>query len=139
MDITQFIPQNRLFLAGTTALAWFIVGILLGKRLPKERVEGYRRPRGPERNDRDAAFDIYVGNLTYDVGERDIGRVFERFGRVTSARIIRNKLNGRSKGFGFVSMSDRSSSLTAIRELDGTDLKGRPLVVHEAKSRPRDR
>ena len=118
------------------ALAWFIVGLLIGQRLPF----GSRRSRSarPQRHRSKKRVEIYVGNLSYDVRDRDLRKAFEPFGKVLSARIIANKFNGKSKGFGFVEMENRTDSLAAIRALNGKEFRGRKTVVNEAKSRPRD-
>ena len=118
------------------ALAWFIVGLLIGQRLPgavKRSGAGRSRKRKSRKR-----VEIYVGNLSYDVRDRDLRKLFEPFGKVSSARIIANKFNGKSKGFGFVEMEDRAESLSAIRSLNGKEFRGRKTVVNEAKSRPRD-
>jgi RNA recognition motif-containing protein len=79
---------------------------------------------------------IYVGNLSYQATEDDLKAAFGRFGEVTSVSIIRDKFSGQSKGFGFVEMSVRADGEKAIKELDGTPLKGREIKVNE--SRPRE-
>lgn len=84
---------------------------------------------------------IYVGNLSYDVTENDLKSEFEKFGRVESVTIITDKFTGRSKGFGFVEMSNDTEGKAAIAGLDGVDLKSRNMKVNEAlakdDSRPR--
>jgi hypothetical protein len=109
------------------SVAWFIVGLLLGKRTT---VTG-----GGSTTSGDV--ELYVGNLSYDMKEKDLKREFGKFGSVKSARIINNKFNNKSKGFGFVEMADRSSCLEAIRALNGKDIGGRRIVVNEAKSEAR--
>jgi RNA recognition motif-containing protein len=79
---------------------------------------------------------IYVGNLSYQATEDDLKAAFGRFGEVTSVSIIRDKFSGESKGFGFVEMSVTADGEKAIKELDGTPLKGRDIKVNE--SRPRE-
>ncbi|MBN1558545.1 MAG: RNA-binding protein [Lentisphaerae bacterium] len=81
--------------------------------------------------------EIYVGNLPYSIKERELERAFGRYGRVDSVRIIKNKFNGKSKGFGFVEMSDHGEASEAVRALNGKDFGGRRIVVNEAKSEPR--
>ena len=61
--------------------------------------------------------------------------MFEGFGRVESVRVITNKFNGKSKGYGFVNMADAAGAQEAIQALHGKDIKGRELVVNEAKSK----
>ena len=68
---------------------------------------------------------IYVGNLSYDTGDEDLRQAFEAFGRVDSARVISDRMTGRSRGFGFVEMSDDAEARAAIEKMDGQDLQGR--------------
>ena len=76
---------------------------------------------------------IYVGNLSYDVTEEDLKKTFETFGEVDSAKVIKDKYSGKSKGFGFVMMPDKAAAESAIQGLNGKDLKGRNLNVNEAR------
>lgn len=78
---------------------------------------------------------IYVGNLSYEVTEEDLKQAFERFGDVDSARVIKDKYTGKSKGFGFVLMADKAQAESALQGLNGEDLKGRSLNVNEARPR----
>ena len=64
-------------------------------------------------------------------------RAFETYGKVASARLIKNKFNGKSRGYGFVEMPDRGQAMAAIRALNGNEIKGRRIVVNEAKSEAR--
>lgn len=61
--------------------------------------------------------------------------IFEEFGEVSSARIITDKMSGRSKGFGFVEMSDDEQAKKAIEELNGAEVNGRSIVVNQAEER----
>jgi len=76
---------------------------------------------------------IYVGNLAFDTTGDDLNTLFSQSGAVTSASIVTDRDTGRSRGFGFVEMSDRAEGARAIRELNGTDLHGRDLTVNEAR------
>ena len=78
---------------------------------------------------------IYVGNLSYDVSAENLRQAFESFGQVTSARVIKDKYNGQSRGFGFVEMPAQSQAQTAIRSLNGKELLGKPISVNEARAR----
>jgi RNA recognition motif-containing protein len=78
---------------------------------------------------------IYVGNLSYDVTEETIKQAFESFGEVTSARVIKDKYTGQSRGFGFVEMSVQSQAQTAIKSLNGRELLGKQISVNEARAR----
>jgi RNA recognition motif-containing protein len=79
---------------------------------------------------------IYVGNLSWELSEGDLKEAFEQFGQVASATIIKDKLTGKSKGFGFVEMPEKEDALKAINALNSKDLKGRPLRVNEARPKP---
>lgn len=81
--------------------------------------------------------EIYVGNLSYSVRQGDLRKIFKKYGTVQNARIITNLQNGKSKGFGFVEMPNRAEALRAIEDLDNKEIKGRKLVVNEAKSKAR--
>ena len=78
---------------------------------------------------------IFIGNLNYKVREADLGKVFEQFGEVTSARVITDRETGRSKGFGFVEMANDAEAQEAIKSLNGSDFGGRAMVVNEARPR----
>lgn len=78
---------------------------------------------------------LYVGNLTFDVGNSDLEEMFTPHGSVKSAQVIMDRDSGRSKGFGFVEMGAESEAVAAISALNGRDFKGRPLTVSEAKPR----
>jgi RNA recognition motif-containing protein len=78
---------------------------------------------------------IYVGNLSYHATEETIRQAFESFGQVTSARIIKDKYTGQSKGFGFVEMVEQSQAQVAIKNLNGKELLGKQINVNEARSR----
>ena len=85
---------------------------------------------------------IYVGNITFDATDEDLRTLFEEHGEVTSARIIKDRYSGNSRGFGFVEMSDDEQGKTAIEKLNGYDFMGRSLKVNEARprtDRPRER
>ena len=78
---------------------------------------------------------IYVGNLSYSTTEADIRAAFSQFGTVDSADVIMDRGTGRSKGFGFVEMSNDAEGQAAIDGLNGKDLDGRSLNVNVAKPR----
>ncbi len=79
---------------------------------------------------------IYVGNLSYNVTEEELRQALEAFGPVNSASIIIDKTTGQSKGFGFVEMAAEADGKAAIEGLNGKELKGRAIVVNEARPRP---
>jgi RNA recognition motif-containing protein len=78
---------------------------------------------------------IYVGNLDYGVTEDDLKTSFGEYGTVDSVNIIKDKYSGQSKGFGFVEMPDNSEADTAMKALNGSEMKGRNLKVNQAKPR----
>ena len=78
---------------------------------------------------------IYVGNLSFDATDETIKQAFESFGQVTSARVIKDKYTGQSRGFGFVEMSVQSQAQTAIKSLNGRELLGKEMSVKEARPR----
>ena len=78
---------------------------------------------------------IYVGNLSWTMTDDDLMNLFTQYGSVTSAKILKDKMNGRSKGFGFVEMEDDEAAKTAIANLNETEVQGRKLIVNESQPR----
>src|ERR1700737_4161359 len=78
---------------------------------------------------------LYVGNLSYEVSDSDLSKMFEAHGTVESAQVIMDRDTGRSKGFGFVEMKTDQEAQAAIAALNGKDSNGRALTVNEAKPR----
>ncbi len=78
---------------------------------------------------------IYVGNLSNGVTDGELNAVFSEFGEVSSAKVIMNKHSGRSRGYGFVEMSNDSEANEAIKALDDSPLQGRNIKVNQAKPR----
>jgi len=78
---------------------------------------------------------IYVGNLDFKVNEEDLQKLFEDYGTVSSAKIIVDKFSGRSKGYGFIEMDNDSEANEAIKDLNGSVMENREIVVNEAKPR----
>jgi hypothetical protein len=129
-DVNSF-TLDMTVLVSLFSVAWLVIGILLGQRLKSSGgILGGGGGGG-------GVTELYVGNLSYDVKEKDLTREFGKFGGVKSARLITNKFNNKSKGFGFIEMADRRSSLEAIRALNGKEMRGRRIVVNEAKSEAR--
>jgi RNA recognition motif-containing protein len=75
---------------------------------------------------------IYVGNLNYRVRENDLKSLLEQYGTVESAKVIKDRETGRSKGFGFVEIADDQDAQRAINELNEKEFEGRSLVVKAA-------
>jgi len=78
---------------------------------------------------------IYVGNLDYKVNESDLESLFSEYGTVNSVKIISDKHDGRSKGFGFVEMENNDEAKKAVSGLNGSSLKSRDITVNEARIR----
>jgi RNA recognition motif-containing protein len=78
---------------------------------------------------------LYVGNLPYRITEDQLREAFEEFGRVSSCTIIKDKVTGQSKGFGFLEMPEEPEAQAAISNLNGRDLMGRKINVNEARPR----
>lgn len=76
---------------------------------------------------------IYVGNLSFSITDDELQQAFASFGTVTSARVVMDKMSGRSKGFGFVEIEDDAGADTAIEKMNGQTIGGRPVRVSEAK------
>jgi len=122
----------------------FIVGFLLGRRTAKGAASGRkgspkpsRRPaRPPETRVPIPAgsVEIYVGNLSYDLTEEQLRKEFEAFGKVDTARVVTNRFNDRSKGFGFVVMPNRPEAEAAIAAMNDKEVLGRRMRVNEAKN-----
>jgi RNA recognition motif-containing protein len=78
---------------------------------------------------------IYVGSLHFKTSEAELKETFEKYGEVTSAKIIIDKYSGKSKGFGFVEMMNDAEAKKAIEELNGTEVSGRNIIVNESIER----
>jgi RNA recognition motif-containing protein len=76
---------------------------------------------------------IYVGNLSSDVAEEDLRNLFSEYGHITNVKVIKDIFSGTSKGFGFVEMPGVSEAQKAINELNAKELKGKKIVVNEAR------
>ncbi len=98
---------------------------------------GEERPfekRKPHPAPADGSVEIYVGNLSYEMTEDQLRETFEAFGKVNSARLIMNKFNGKSKGFGFVQMPNRPEAEKACEALNDKEIMGRKMKCNEAKN-----
>jgi RNA recognition motif-containing protein len=82
---------------------------------------------------------LYVGNLSYSVDSHQLQDLFGQVGTVGSANVIMDRDTGRSKGFGFIEMTEDKDAMAAIEKFNGTELDGRAMTVSEAKPQaPRD-
>lgn len=78
---------------------------------------------------------LFVGSLSWNVTDEQLGEFFGAAGKVESAKVITDRESGRSRGFGFVEMSSDDEAKKAIAELNGKELDGRPVTVNEARER----
>lgn len=79
---------------------------------------------------------IYVGNLSWQMTDEDLRTLFEQYGSVTSAKIVKDKVSGRSKGFGFVEMPEDAEAQNALSSLYDQEVLGRKIIVNEAQPKP---
>ena len=79
---------------------------------------------------------IYVGNLSWNLKDQDLSNLFASHGEVVSAKIVTDKFTNRSKGFGFVEMSNDDQAQAAIAALNGSEVDGRNIVVNESRPKP---
>nr|XP_016464081.1 PREDICTED: 31 kDa ribonucleoprotein, chloroplastic-like [Nicotiana tabacum] len=98
-----------------------------------------RRGERPERPPRtfEQSYRIYVGNIPWGIDDARLEQVFSEHGKVVSARVVFDRESGRSRGFGFVTMSSEAEMSEAIANLDGQTLDGRTIRVNAAEERPR--
>ena len=82
--------------------------------------------------------DIYCGNLAYATTDDGLKAAFAAYGEVTSARVVTDRMTGRSKGFGFVEMPNAEQAEAAIAALNGSEMDGRPIRVNESQPKPQD-
>ena len=78
---------------------------------------------------------LYLGNLHYNVNEEELKEIFKEYGEVMSVIIITDKYTGRSKGFGFIEMLNDEEATKAIDNLNGTEIRGRKVIVNPAKEK----
>ncbi len=76
---------------------------------------------------------LYIGNLSFAASDADLRELFAQVGEVQSAKVITDVYTGRSRGFGFVEMATRDEGQQAIEQFNGKPLKGRPIIVNEAR------
>ena len=76
---------------------------------------------------------IYVGNLASDVTDDELRQAFEEHGEVSSATVLKDRYTGDSRGFGFVEMQSKAEAIEAIKQVDGKEIKGKRLIVNEAR------
>lgn len=82
---------------------------------------------------------IYVGNLSPEVTEDDLRAAFEAYGQVTSVKVIKDKFTGEPRGFGFIEMPGKQEAKSAMEGLNTTELKGKSIIVNEAREKSSDK
>ncbi|GHU69351.1 RNA-binding protein [Bacteroidia bacterium] len=78
---------------------------------------------------------IFVAGLSFKMNDAELASLFEEYGQISSARVITDRMTGRSKGYGFVEIEDEAVANRAIEELNGAEYDGRELSVSEARPR----
>ena len=78
---------------------------------------------------------LFVGNLSFDVSDEDLRQAFSEAGSCSSASIVRDRMTGKSRGFGFVEMTTEEEARRAVSTLNGRELQGRAMNVSEARER----
>ena len=134
------------------AVAAFVLGLIVmclvckiccpcgkksGKKADRPQKKGEEKPfekRKPHPAPADGSVEIYVGNLSYDMTEDQLRKEVEAYGKVNSARLITNRFNGKSKGYGFVQMPVREEAEKAVAALNDKDIMGRKMRCNEAKN-----
>lgn len=81
------------------------------------------------------AVKLFAGNLPWTLNDEGLRSLFEPHGKIVSARIIKDRETGKSRGFGFVEMEDKAEAEKAMQALNGSDMNGRAIIVNEAKAR----
>ena len=115
-------------------IAFFIIPKII-KKFKKKTANNKGKKKSFKSNPN--AVEIYVGNLSYEMGNSELRKEFEKFGIVTSARIITQHNSRKSKGYGFVEMPHRTEAEEAIRALNNKEIKGRKIHVNEARTNTR--
>jgi len=82
---------------------------------------------------------IYIASLSYGVKDADLQELFQEYGEVSSAHVIKDRETGRSRGFAFVEMPNDAEALKAIKELNGVEYDGKVITVNAAKPKPEKR
>jgi RNA recognition motif-containing protein len=81
---------------------------------------------------------LFVGSLSFNTTDSGLEGAFARFGQITEAKVISDRMTGRSRGFGFVTFEDAAAADAAMSEMNGTSLDGRTINVNEAQDSKRD-
>ena len=139
-------PPHAIAALAGTAVVGFLAGFFVGRRGnsgkkgPSPKKQQPSQPRRPMRPPEPrtpipaGSVEIYVGNLSYDMTEDELRKTFEAFGTVDSARVVTNRFNNKSKGFGFVVMPNRPEAEKAIAAMSEKEVMGRKMRVNEAQN-----
>jgi RNA recognition motif-containing protein len=79
---------------------------------------------------------LFIGNLPYSATDASLAEIFSQAGQVTSAKVVMDRMSGRSKGFGFVEMTSDADAAASVEKFHGADYDGRTITVAEAKPQP---
>jgi hypothetical protein len=142
---TSKCPKHAIIAVIGALVVGFVVGRLSKRGKGADCKCGEPKRRSPERkpvvNPEPArqpipagSVEIYVGNLSYDLTDEELKKLFAEYGEVSSARIVLNRFNGKSKGFGFVVMPNRPEAEKAIAAYSEKEYMGRKMRVNEAKN-----
>lgn len=145
--IIEMFKGDNLVPAVIVTVAAFVLGFLAktilgalcrGKCQSQQQQRPVRRdmlrPSRPHPAPADGSIEVYVGNLNYEMTDDMLRKEFEAYGKVNSARIITNRFNGRSKGFGFVHMPNMAEVEAAIKGLSDKEILGRKLKCNVARN-----
>ena len=142
-------PQHAIAALIGALVAGLLIGFVAGRKSackcarnsqpqPQKKREQPRRESRPPAEPRQpipaGSVEIYVGNLSYDLTEEQLRKEFEAFGKVDAARVVTNKFNDKSKGFGFVVMPNRPEAEAAIAAMSEKEVLGRKMRVNEARN-----
>ena len=135
-------PKHAIIALVAALAIGFVLGRLTARKGKKENggKPAAAKPRRAARTSETrvpipaGSVEIYVGNLSYDLTEAQLRAEFEAFGKVDTARVVTNRFNDRSKGFGFVVMPNRPEAEAAIAAMNDKEVLGRKMRVNEAKN-----
>ncbi len=143
-ECTAKCPPHALVALAGALVVGLVVGFLVGRMSAGSKAaSGRKQPAKSRREARPSetripippgSVEIYVGNLSYDMTEDQLRQAFEPFGKVDTVRVVTNRYNDKSKGFGFVVMPNRPEAEAAIAALNDKEVMGRKMRVNEAKN-----
>jgi hypothetical protein len=140
--LTEFLKdclETVFTLTGSTVclvgiLVGLCIGYLAGAQVRRVRSIGSQRPK--RKTGASGNIELYVGNLSYETDEDQLRRAFQKYGTVSSVRIIAGRFNHKSKGYGFVEMPKAAEADAAIKALNDFEFQGRKLRVNIARNTP---